>query len=116
MADKKEAEKFVNPSIRLEEFLESLVRSVARGQSALDRYYRENEEGRKSTVAYTIPSVALEVKLNFTVTTDKGVHFFFKKTKETATEMFSSMNLNLKAVPNPAAAADTAEGEIDAPL
>jgi hypothetical protein len=105
MADKRATEKFVNASVRLEEFFESLVRSVARGQSALQQYYRETEEGRRSTVAYTIPSVALEVKLNFTVTTDKGICFFFKKTQETSTEVFSSMKLNLTAVPNPAVVA-----------
>jgi hypothetical protein len=106
MTEKKETEQFVNASVRLEEFFESLVRSVARGQSALEQYYRGTAEGRQSTVAYTIPSVALEVKLNFTVTTDRGICFFFKKTKETSTEVFSSMKLNLAAVPNPAVAAE----------
>ena len=86
----------------LENFLESLVKSVAKGQTELEKYYREDEEGRKSTVAYTIPSVSLEVKLTFTITKEKGIAFFFKKTQETETEVFSSLKMNLSAIPNPA--------------
>jgi LysM repeat protein len=101
MATKKESENLVNQSMVLDQFLSTLVKSVAKGQTALQQYYTEDEEGRNSTVAYTIPSVSLEIKLNFTTSEEKGISFFFKKTKETATEVFSSMKLNLSAIPNP---------------
>lgn len=101
MASKKESENLVNQSMVLDQFLSSLVKSVAKGQTALQQYYKEDEQGRNSTVAYTIPSVSLEIKLNFTMTEKKGISFLFKKTKETATEVFSSMKLNLSAIPNP---------------
>jgi len=102
MADPKESETFVNQSMLLDDFLGTLVKSVAKGQTSLEKYYREDDEGRKSTVAYTIPSVSLEVKLNFTMTKEQGIAFLFKKTKETTTEIFSSLKLNLSAIPNPA--------------
>jgi LysM repeat protein len=101
MATRKESENLVNQSMVLDQFLSTLVKSVAKGQTALQQYYTEDEEGRNSTVAYTIPSVSLEIKLNFTTSEEKGISFFFKKTKETATEVFSSMKLNLSAIPNP---------------
>ncbi len=101
MAKKKESENLVNQTIVLDQFLSTLVTSVAKGQTALQRYYKEDEQGRNSTVAYTIPSVSLEIKLNFTMTEEKGISFLFKKTKETSSEVFSSMKLNLAAIPNP---------------
>ena len=101
MAKKKESENLVNQTIVLEQFLSTLVKSVAKGQTALQQYYKEDEQGRNSTVAYTIPSVSLEIKLNFTMTEAKGISFLFKKTKETSSEVFSSMKLNLAAIPNP---------------
>ena len=101
MPKKKETENLVNQSMVLDQFLSTLVKSVAKGQTALQQYYKEDEQGRKSTVAYTIPSVSLEIKLNFTLTEEKGISFFFKKTRETSTEVFSSMKLNLSAIPNP---------------
>ena len=101
MAKKKESENLVNQTIVLDQFLSTLVTSVAKGQTALQRYYKEDEQGRNSTVAYTIPSVSLEIKLNFTMTEAKGISFLFKKTKETSSEVFSSMKLNLAAIPNP---------------
>jgi LysM repeat protein len=101
MAKKKESENLVNQTIVLDQFLSTLVKSVAKGQTALQRYYKEDEQGRNSTVAYTIPSVSLEIKLNFTMTEAKGISFLFKKTKETSSEVFSSLKLNLAAIPNP---------------
>jgi hypothetical protein len=101
MAKKKESENLVNQTIVLDQFLSTLVTSVAKGQTALQRYYKEDEQGRNSTVAYTIPSVSLEIKLNFTMTETKGISFLFKKTKETSSEVFSSLKLNLAAIPNP---------------
>ncbi len=101
MASKKESENLVNQSVVLDQFLSTLVKSVAKGQTALQRYYKEDEQGRSSTVAYTIPSVSLEIKLNFTMTEEKGISFLFKKTKETSTEVFSSLKLDLTAIPNP---------------
>ena len=101
MAKKKESENLVNQTIVLDQFLSTLVTSVAKGQTALQRYYKEDEQGRNSTVAYTIPSVSLEIKLNFTMTEAKGISFLFKKTKETSSEVFSSLKLNLAAIPNP---------------
>lgn len=100
MPDPKESENLVNQSMMLDEFLSSLVQSVAKSQTALEAYYR-NGEGKKSSVAYTIPSVSLEMKMNFTMTKTRGIAFFFKKTKETSTEVFSSLKLNLNAMPNP---------------
>jgi LysM repeat protein len=101
MPTKKESENLVNQSMALDRFLSTLVKSVAKGQTALQQYYTEDEQGRNSAVAYTIPSVSLEIKLNFTTSEEKGISFFFKKTKETTTEVFSSMKLNLSAIPNP---------------
>jgi len=100
MPDHKESENLVNQSMVLDEFLSSLVKSVAKSQTALETYYR-NGEGRKSSVAYTIPSVSLEMKMNFTMTKTRGIAFLFKKSKETSTEVFSSLKLNLAAMPNP---------------
>jgi len=99
MATTKESEDIVSQSIVLDEFLSSLVRSVARGQVELEKYYREGD-GKESAVAFTIPSVSVDVKINFTMTKTKGIAFLFKKTKETTTEVFSSLKLNLSAVPN----------------
>jgi len=101
MPQHKEAENLVNQSIVLDQFLSTLVKSVAKGQTALQQFYKEDEQGRKSNVAYTIPSVSLEIKLNFTMTEEKGISFLFKKTKETSTEVFSSLKLDLSAIPNP---------------
>jgi LysM repeat protein len=101
MPKKKEPENLVNQSMVLDQFLSTLVKSVAKGQTALQQYYKEDEQGRNSTVAYTIPSVSLEIKLNFTMTETKGISFLFKKTKETSSEVFSSLKLNLAAIPNP---------------
>jgi LysM repeat protein len=35
------------------------------------------------------------------MTETKGISFLFKKTKETSSEVFSSLKLNLAAIPNP---------------
>ena len=100
MPDPKESESLVNQSMMLDDFLSALVKSVARSQTALEAYYSHGE-GEKTSVAYTIPSVSLEMKMNFTMTKTRGIAFFFKKTKETSTEVFSSLKMNLAAMPNP---------------
>ncbi len=100
MPEHKESENLINQSMMLDEFLSSLVTSVAKSQTALEAYFR-NGEGQRSSVAFTIPSVSLEMKMNFTMTKTRGIAFFFKKTKETSTEVFSSLKLNLAAMPNP---------------
>jgi LysM repeat protein len=100
MADIRESENLVTQTLVLQDFLQDLVKSVAMGQTELEKYYREDKEGQRSTVAFTIPSVSLEIKLNFTEVKEKGISFLFKKTKETSTEIFSSLKLNLSAMPN----------------
>jgi LysM repeat protein len=100
-------ENVINPQIQLEDFLTRLVKAVAESQTGLEQYYRDTAEGRRSSVAYTIPSASMEVKLNFSTVTEKGISFIFKKTSETQTEVFSSLKLNLTALPNPALSKET---------
>ena len=50
MSKKKEPENLVNQSMVLDQFLSTLVKSVAKGQTALQQYYKEDEQGRNSKI------------------------------------------------------------------
>jgi len=85
----------LDQSFALDEFIQKLTQNLAKAQDKLDEYYQD--PANKSTVQYTIPSIAVEVTMDMEWTTKKGLEII-KKTSETK-GLSSKVNFNMVAIP-----------------